>query len=146
MERTRRRLTAAAMQEAVSNNDIDEARRLEGEMPVINIGLSDGHTPLTLAVSLGHDKMVKHLLSRGADSAARDEQGRTAWDIAVHNRDLIVGEILVDSIGTLTRNWPGRCTTGGIGRPNTCWIWEIMHSRRKEGFMEEKEGRRPDFL
>lgn len=42
----------------------------------------DGRTPLMLASRHHHDDVVEYLLSRGADASLRDNNGRTALDLA----------------------------------------------------------------
>ena len=42
----------------------------------------EGRTALFAAAEQGQDRVVKHLLERGADPAIRDAAGKTALDIA----------------------------------------------------------------
>jgi ankyrin repeat protein len=42
----------------------------------------EGRTPLFAAAEAGRDRVVKHLLERGADPAVRDAAGKTALDAA----------------------------------------------------------------
>lgn len=57
----------------------------------------EGQTALFAAAESGWDKVVKHLLERGADPTVRDAAGKTALDYARHPRISIRGAPVADA-------------------------------------------------
>jgi len=51
-------------------------------------------TPLHLASGSGHIDLVRLLLERGADVEARDEDGRTAYQLTVRRGMVEISELL----------------------------------------------------
>ena len=102
-ERLSRERMTARLHAAISSNDLMLVRQLVDKSNR-NSRFPDGRTPLTLAASLGHWKMAGFLCRVAhADPKIKNRQGLTAWDIALKNHDLAVGEVFIASTKYLNK-------------------------------------------
>jgi ankyrin repeat protein len=72
---------------------------LEREPRALTRGDAQGMTPLMWAAWLGHVPLLRRLLERGADAAARDSRGATALMLAAERGHLEASRLLVEAAG-----------------------------------------------
>ena len=64
------------------HGDLNRAKRLLDSGVKVDFEFENGGTALMGAAGNGHGEHVKYLLSRGADPTKRDDEGKSAWDLA----------------------------------------------------------------
>lgn len=87
--------TQDALLHAVRDGDAEAVRRSAAASPaLLDRAGPDGRTPLMLAAAAGQAELAALLLELGADPAQRDEEGRTAADLAVAGGHADLGQRL----------------------------------------------------
>ena len=87
---------AATLQEAVGTGEIAEIDRLleaGGNLEAVD---ESGLTLLIIAALAGREKVVAHLIAKGADPAGRDAKGFTTLHAAAHRGHLKIVKLLVE--------------------------------------------------
>ncbi|HXB75318.1 MAG TPA: ankyrin repeat domain-containing protein [Candidatus Acidoferrales bacterium] len=79
---------AGELHRAARRCDGDRMRQLLSHHPPLNETDENGMTPLNIAIDSRQTACVGLLLESGADPKARDQQGRTAFDVALNLPDL----------------------------------------------------------
>ena len=72
---------------------------LDTEPRALTRGDAQGMTPLMWAAWIGHVPLLRRLLERGADAAARDSRGATALMLAAERGHLEASRLLVEAAG-----------------------------------------------
>jgi ankyrin repeat protein len=89
--------TSRDLRDAISNGDLDEARKLLDDGVDVNAGDKDGMTPLHSAVWEGNSEMAALLLARGAKVNARAEGGYTPLHTAALRGNSEMAAFLLDN-------------------------------------------------
>lgn len=113
---------ASEIHDAVSAGDaVKVAGALEKSAESVNLADENGKVPLHIAIEKNNEKIVRLLLSKGANPETRDRSGRTPFRIAL------------DSDATGCANVIVATTTIGYTEP-------LLDIRQKEGIEAQKDG------
>lgn len=90
---------SSVLRQAVSDHDYKTLDYLLDHGADINYNQPDmvypyQATPLTVATRMGNQRMVKHLIERGADVTLAEKDGERPYTIAVSNKDTVLADYL----------------------------------------------------
>jgi ankyrin repeat protein len=73
------------LHEAVRRNDFELVKKVAAKTTKFNEADENGRTPLMVAAEVGNNVIANFLMSKGASMHSRDNDGKTAIEIASEN-------------------------------------------------------------
>ncbi|EGD72179.1 myotrophin [Salpingoeca rosetta] len=88
----------SGLQWSIKNGDLDAVKTaVEGENVDVNVELTGGRLPLTVAADMGQTDVAKYLIEKGADVNKKDGHGISALLAAVWEGHPDVVKVLLDA-------------------------------------------------